>query len=370
MPVLFSIDGMGLDQDKFEATDAQMDDDTTKNVGDLNVLNAVPVSFNHLTGSFTEALTSTGAGGADQTASWGGTPIVRPAVMNTANGTLVRDADDDADTNSDYQMLNGLNEVDTPQALAIRGGRLAEKDAGGGEMLIAHDVEGYVNAGGNSDDEVIVIDNAGGDSNNPQRMQRGLNDGALVLPALYGGGDESLQIMLMLSATDEFGGAGKYSLMPAKTGYMVSLMDSMGDALPDPSAADGPVFGGADDPETPPGTKIIVEGIRVMVDAGKCDGTMLGGESHAPWQLSSLTSIIPSAMSGTKDFDGLDAMLTAEMNASPGWIKFMRYELECEKDFGDTTPAGAVNEEGSDGVPITDKRTLQSGHAGHRGGKK
>ena len=90
-----------------------MDDDTTKNVGDLSVLNAVPVSFNHLTGSFTEALTSTGAGGADQTASWGGTPIIRPAVMNTANGTLELDADDEGEgppTNSDYQMLDGTDE--------------------------------------------------------------------------------------------------------------------------------------------------------------------------------------------------------------------------------------------------------------------
>ena len=182
-----------------------------------------------------------------------------------------------------------------------------------------------------------------------------------MLPALYGGGDESLQIMLMLSATDEFGGAGKYSLMPAKTGYMVSLMDSMGDPLPNPAKADGPVFGGADDPETPAGTKIIVEGVRVMVDAGNCDGTMLGGDSHGPWQLSSLTSIIPSAMSGTKDFDGLDAMLMAEMNASPGWIKFMRAGLECEKNFGDGTLAGAEMEEGSDGVPITDKRTFKAG---------
>ena len=161
---------------------------------------------------------------------------------------------------------------------------------------------GYVAVGGNSGRRGRRANYYQCGSKVAERMQRGLNDGALVLPALYGGGDESLQIMLMLSATDEFGGAGKYSLMPAKTGYMVSLMDSMGDALPNPAAADGPVFGGADDPETPAGTKIIVEGVRVMVDAGNCDGTMIDG----PWQLSSLTSIIPSAMSGTKDFDGLE----------------------------------------------------------------
>ena len=65
--------------------DGQQADDTSKNVGDLNVGNANPISFNHLTGHFTEALVSTDTGGADQTASWGGTPIVRPAVANTAN---------------------------------------------------------------------------------------------------------------------------------------------------------------------------------------------------------------------------------------------------------------------------------------------
>ena len=66
-------------------------DTTSKNVGDLNVGNAMPISFNHLSGNFTEALTSTPGGGADQTASWGGTPITRPAVSNTANVGLAED---------------------------------------------------------------------------------------------------------------------------------------------------------------------------------------------------------------------------------------------------------------------------------------
>ena len=43
------------------------------------------------------------------------------------------------------------------------------------------------------------------------RNQRGLNGGALVLPALYGGGEMAHQIMLLLSVADDFGGAGKYS---------------------------------------------------------------------------------------------------------------------------------------------------------------
>ena len=60
-------------------------DASTKNVGDLKVGRRRPIAFNHLTGHFTEALSSTASGGSDQTASWGGTPIVRPAVSNTAN---------------------------------------------------------------------------------------------------------------------------------------------------------------------------------------------------------------------------------------------------------------------------------------------
>ena len=60
-------------------------DPTTKNVGDLNVDNAEPVAFNHLTGHFTEALVGSAEGGSDQTASWGGTPVIRPAVHNSDN---------------------------------------------------------------------------------------------------------------------------------------------------------------------------------------------------------------------------------------------------------------------------------------------
>ena len=162
-------------------------DESTKNVGDLNVGNAVPIAFNHLTGNFTEALTSTASGGADQTASWGGTPIVRPTVSNTANGMLTYSnaAASDADNRGvymmgDYHALDGMNSapvvnstqiesdgawlsLDDYEAIAdltdldqtaptnaadgtatpatnfdnaavrgITGGRLAEKDAGGG----------------------------------------------------------------------------------------------------------------------------------------------------------------------------------------------------------------------------------------------
>ena len=340
-------------------------DSTSKNVGDLNVGNAQPVSFNHLTGHFTEALVSTDTGGADQTASWGGTPIVRPAVANTANGAMLLDGNNDATNNSDYQILDGTDDVDdaTPSATAegLNGGRLAEKDAGGAEASIENAVSGYTNQGGNMIDPAPA--NGGGKIDNTVagslRTQRGLNMGALVLPALHGGGAESKQIMLMLSAADEFGGAGGYKLIAAKTGYSISLMDGMGDALPDPAAESGPVFGGTDAPKAPAGVSIIVEGIRVMTDANlaKCTGTMIMG----PWMLSSLTDIVPTASSGAKEFAGLDAMLDPMMSASPGWIKFKRMALTCEKDFGDGDIATGTLSEDADGVPTTDKRKFSAG---------
>ena len=358
-------------------------DTTSKNVGALSVGNAHPISFNHLTGHFTEALISTAEGGSDQTASWGGTPIIRPAVMNTANDELGLDVDlkdDDSlrtSTNSDYQILNGMNE--DPDLLGPRtdallsqlaGGRLAEKDAGGSEGMIANHVSGYTNEGGNTKDtnknntadpEEQIITTTTLDDATTRRMQRSLNGGALVLPALHGGGEQSQHIMLMLSAADEFGGAGKYSLIPAKTGYTVSLIDSMGDALPAPGADANPVFGGATNPEAPSGLKIIVEGIRVMVDATKCGGTMIDG----PWTLASLTNLVPTASSGaSKDevhFDGLDAMIDPMMNASPGWIKFMRGGLDCKMDFGDGDAATGSSIEDADGVPTTDERIFKAG---------
>ena len=97
-------------------------DATSKNVGDLSIKNAQPVSFNHLTGNFTEALTSTADGGADQTASWGGTPVVRPAVDTPANN----DGSHGRLHNSDW--YERTDEIDG------FGGRLAEKDAAGMEV--------------------------------------------------------------------------------------------------------------------------------------------------------------------------------------------------------------------------------------------
>lgn len=309
-------------------------DATSKNVGDLSVDNAQPVAFNHLTGHFTEALISTPAGGADQTASWGGTPVVRPGVDDTDNAM---------ETVGDYWTLTGMD-ADATEG----GGRLAEKDAGGAGITITK-------TGARSEYTApSKIADQEDDSNN-RAIGAG---GALVLPALHGGGDETKQIMLLLSAADDFGGAGKYELIAAKTGYKIALMDNMGDALPDPAADAGPVFGGVDAPDAPAGVSIIVEGIRVMTNAdlGKCTGTAVMG----PWMLDHLASLVPTASSGVKEFAGLDAMMDPMMNASPGWIKFTRSELTCEKDYGDKDDPTSTAEV-DDGVPAEDKRTYKGG---------
>ena len=396
--------GNNLGFTKSNASPTSPEDTTSKNVGDLNVNNAIPIAFNHLTGHFTEALTSAASGGTDQTASWGGTPIVRPAVSNTANGMMSarqimgtaldsaanQETDDVVSmVGDDYHALTGMNSVvhyavsargdepdvgvadadvsvtitsanttsiivsdlrvgdnpdgadadgteidaltaDTLAALthsngAVRGlfgGRLAEKDAGGGEVANA------------------VTKGSG--------MNRGLMGGALVLPALHGGGAETKQIMLFLSAADHFGGAGGYKLMAAKTKYTVTVHDNMGDVLADP--ADDRVFGGSGAPELA-GVGIIVEGISVMTDAGDCGGDMIDG----PWTLDHLTGIVPTASSGSGKFAGLDAMLDPAKNATPGFIKFMRGGLTCKKDFGDGN-----NDDGNT-TPAKDERTYEGG---------
>ena len=88
------------------------EDVTSANVADWGVGDAEVIAFNHLTGHFTEALVGTGEGGTDQTASWGGTPVVRPVVDNRDNDMMV---------GTDYQVLDG----DPEEA------HLAEKDAAG-----------------------------------------------------------------------------------------------------------------------------------------------------------------------------------------------------------------------------------------------
>ena len=313
-------------------------DPTSKNVGDLNVDNAEPIAFNHLTGHFTEALISTAAGGSDQTASWAGTPVTRPGVNNTDNMTML----------DDYKTLNGVN---TDAETDPFGGRLAEKDGGATERIIVNTVAGYTSDGGNK------IENG-------TAYNRGLTGGGVVLSALHGGGEETQHVIPLLSLADDFGDTAKgkggdYKLISAMTGYKVTLMDNMGDALPDPAAADAPIFGGVDDPETPAGVSIIVNGIQVMTDAdlAKCTGTMMNGA----WSLASLTSIVPSASTGMKDFAGLDAMMDPMMNATPGWVKFARSDLTCKKDYGDGDSADGSSVEDDDGVPTKDERTYKAG---------
>ena len=247
---------------------------SSRNVGDLSITNAEPIAFNHLTGHFTEAFVLPGMSGADQSASWGGSPVVRPAVAETTNATPITD---------DYTTLNGMNPSTSRRHnsrrhhLRVRaGGRLAEKDAGGIEANALPgfaDLTGYSNVGDNMNDEMGKIVNG-------SRDHRALNKGALVLPALHGAGDE---IMLLLSVSEDFGGPGKYELVPAMTGINVVLMDGQGDpldmkALSDPN--EGVVGGGGADPAAESASmKIIVNGMQVMVDADltKCEGTMMEG---------------------------------------------------------------------------------------------
>ena len=203
---------------------------------------------------------------------------------------------------------------------------------------------------------------------NGDRDHRALTGGALVLPALYGGGEMAHQIMLLLSVSDNWGeedeAPGSYELVPAMTGINVVLMDGQGDALDmeatssDPNA--GVVGGGGSDPAADSAsTEIIVNGIQVMTDAdlSKCTGTAITG----PWSLASLTSLIPEAAAGGDKFAGLDAMVDPMMNLSPGWIKFARSPLTCEVSHGDGDAANTESFETPDGVPAVDDRTYTGG---------
>ena len=201
------------------------EDDTSKNVGDLSVGNAEPVSFNHMTGNFTEALTGTDAGGSDQTASWGGTPVVRPAVDDTNNAMAEV---------MNYWTLNGMDPDLMVVAAWPKRTPVAWRLMYTGKT--GHTVTGFTTDGDNNE----IVDGT--------RNIRGLNGGALVLPAIYGGGAETKQIMLLLSVADSFGDPGAYKLMSAMTGYDVILMDQMGNPLDMEDAASDPVFGsGAED---------------------------------------------------------------------------------------------------------------------------
>ena len=331
-------------QTEFDGAD-DATDNTSKNVGEMTISNAEPVAFNHLTGHFTEALVGA-AGGSDQTASWGGTPVIRPAVMNNDNDALM--------AMSDYTTLNGTNNgthmvggTDSARA----GGRLAEKDAGGNETLIDNVVAGWTDDGDNLDGDGMQIITDG------LALNRGLNGGALVLPAAHGGGVEGAkQIMLLLSVADDFGDraiakGGDYKLIAAKTGYMVTVLDNMGNSMSDPDAGDDPVFGGikADEVDAK-SARIIVEGISVTVDAGDCNGGEDDTVVMGPWTVGELAAL---GMGGASEgFGGV---------ASMGMIKFMRAALKCTVPYGDGDQAELVQLESPDGVPIKNDRTYDAG---------
>ncbi len=359
-------------------------DVTSKNVGALAVGNAEPIAFNHLTGNFTEALVGTAAGGSDQTASWGGTPVVRPAVTDVNNMAMI---------GTDYQTLNGIDfNADTPvnmnfyppgdplatgttvTPIEVPGtGRLAEKDAGGqGLDIVIEDARESFAVPSRIESEpddstnraIAGAGNLGDTDNDNATDDAQIPHGALVLPALYGGGTQTTQVAVLLSAADDFGDprqtkGGDYKLIPAMTGYKVTLHDNMGDALPDPAAEDSPVFGGTDSADAPAGVSIIVNGISVMTDANlaKCTGTMMAGA----WTVASLTELVPSAAMGAKTFAGLDAMLDPMMNATPGLIKFVRSALTCKMNYGDGDGTTLTGIEEADGVPTKNERTYKAG---------
>ena len=170
------------------------DDNTSKNVGKLTRFNAEPVAFNHLSGHFTEALVGGGMSTTDQTASWGGTPVIRPAVNNNNNMMRVRPRLFDSER---YRYRCCLTDGG---GSGIGVGRLAEKDAGGNEKIIYNEVAGWTDTSwrqSDGDGDQIIL--------NGPAFNRGLNGGALVLPAAHGGGvPGAKQIMLLLSAADDY----------------------------------------------------------------------------------------------------------------------------------------------------------------------
>ena len=146
----------------------------------------------------------------------------------------------------------------------------------------------------------------------------------------------------------------------AKTKYMVTVHDNMGNVLPNPAA--DRIFGGWEVPilRAPASSSKA----SVSTDAGDCGGepeNMLDGY----WTVGHLISDIPTASSGAKDFAGLDAMLDPMKNATPGFIKFTRGGLTCKDSHGD----GDTSIGDGDGVPPIDDRTYTGWHA-DRGGDR
>ena len=183
--------------------DDEMDgDQSTRNVGDLNVDNAAPVAFNYLAGHQAAAQRASASGGSDQTASWAVNALTRPALADDADT-------DDADTDSE----DSVDMYDTLEGSAGQD-RLAEKVHGG-------DMGMNTRAAIPSSE----TNNRYGDSKigeNDAQNVRGINHGALVWSSLHGGGAAVQQGVQFLSVADDYGMMDEdrmYRLIPAMTKY-------------------------------------------------------------------------------------------------------------------------------------------------------
>ena len=330
-----------------EDNECKKEDDSSKNVGPLSVGNAQPIAFNYLTGHHTTGQASSSGDGSDQTASWGVNALTRPALMSEDDGGMM--------LGTAYTTLDG----DADET------RLAEKVHGG---VAANNTRGAI---ATDDDEADRNNRYAGDKileNEPQ-IVRGINHGALVWSSLYGadGTDQEVQF---LSVADAFDGAGKYKLMPAMTKYKVVLHDNAGGVFIVPGAEAGPNYrGGAGNGDPVASTDIVVAGIRVLTNAleGKCGGTMVAGG----WNVTDLTDLSMAASEGTEDFMGLDdpdhddpAM--GRMNASRGWVKFLRggpvkATQKCVLPSGDGDSSMGATDESPDNIPVKDDREFTTG---------
>ena len=222
--------------------------------------------------------------------------------------------------------------------------RLAEMIHGGDATVDANEntVEGYTD----------------GDMNgNKDGSRRELGCSGVVLPAWNGliRKFSSCPLRTDYGKSDEF---GDYKLIPARTKYKVVVHDAAGGVFVAPGAEDGQVFRGGEEEEMEtPMPDIAVSGISVMLDPGDCGGMMtMGG-----WSLADLTGLISAASDGTDDYMGLGAMVDPMMNASMGWVKFLRHTQKCTMDFGDGDGPNLGGIEDPDGVPTTDERTFTTG---------
>ena len=390
---LFAADDASTDGDELNEPDPNSREseavNTTKNVGALTVDNAEPIAFNHLTGHHATAQTSSGAGGADQTASWAVKALARPALMDVATDTAAPDLDTGSPSSEpvmrdsaqqprgmispamDYVVLDGDDsEEDLTDAeddgVATGTGtddaddlnrRLAAKQAGGSYVRNLADKSLGTRNGtdGAGENAVDGTKNMGDSSDNWV-----ISGGALVWSSLHATAHEDQMVHFLSVADDGYDAPGGYKLISAKTQYKINLRDHMTNLLPAPTSASS-VFGGVDDPDAPRGLAILVEGLGVWIGAEDCvqpDEDMRDG-----WSLANLMEIVPEAGTGIKEeFIGLDTMpMYPAKNSSSGWVAFKRDDsLSCTENYGDGDPHESTAEV-DDKVVAVDKRTFTGG---------